>query len=175
MRTFAWSVGLGLLGATIAVASGCTVTVNNDDAGFPDFDTGAFPEPEASTPGPEAGTGVETGTPDSGTTTTPDGTVEAGCGTEVMTGASAACDTCLNTSCCTQLDTCATPDAMGVDDAGASACLQYAQCVLDWVNAGAGDMASGRTTCAASHTSTQQSQGNMLLDCIQSTCAAPCM
>jgi hypothetical protein len=185
MKRLAWSpaLAIAILGGIAANDSACTLVVGGDDGGNPfTDDSGSMQDTSMAA---DMGTQVDTGTPPD-TGSQPDvGTQPPDAGTQPDTGAaaeggtcavpadtgSAVCDQCIDAMCCTESITCATPDDAGVDDAGASACAQLAQCVVAWVAGGAGNVASGEAACNPSYTPSEQSASHTLLTCIHDKCS----
>ena len=113
-----------------------------------------------------------------------DGAYETGvdggtCAVSADTG-SPNCDQCIDSQCCTALVACGTPDAAGVDDAGASACEQLLGCTLDCLagnpDAGldAGSMGDCQALCNPSYTLSEQQNASALLQCQTTSCSAQC-
>jgi hypothetical protein len=180
MKIIGWctTFGLGLLGATSLVSTGCsstTTTDNTDDSGV------VTPE--------DAGDGATTVTDDSSTTVTPDGATEAAVTTDggtcsVSTDTSnPTCDTCLEAMCCTQLEGCFGSDP----DATATSCEMLVGCIQD---AEAGNDASAPMTPAdalalcnpdsgSSYTATDVTNATAFLSCLgdgnpSGACATSC-
>jgi hypothetical protein len=172
MKIIGWctTFGLGLVGVTSFVATGCTstTTVNGGDDGgvvtADDAGDGATITNDGATVTPDTGTGDDAG----------DGAA-ATCGAALDTG-SADCDTCVATSCCTALTTCVTPDDAGVDDAGSSACEQLLGCINDYnttTDAGT-DAGAGESACDPSYTADEQTSAEAVFTCIRTSCATQC-
>jgi hypothetical protein len=113
---------------------------------------------------------------DNGSETSVEGGV---CAIGADTG-SASCDQCLDSLCCTALVACGTLDAAGANDAGASACEQLLQCILDCVagNPDAGVSAGSQSSCEAicnpSYTPSEQQSASALLQCQMGNCTQQC-
>jgi hypothetical protein len=90
------------------------------------------------------------------------------------------CDQCFDSLCCAALVACATPDAAGVNDAGASACEQLLQCTLDCLagnpDAGvdAGTLSGCEAICNPIYTAPEQQSANALLQCQATNCTQQC-
>ncbi len=118
---------------------------------------------------------AETG-PDAATDAAADGGV---CAVSAATG-SAACDQCLNAQCCSALVSCDTADSAGRNDAGATACEQLAQCLLDCLagnpDAGVdgGTLSDCQTACNPSYSAGAQQSATALLQCQSMTCSTQC-
>ncbi|HLK38241.1 MAG TPA: hypothetical protein VKU41_15870 [Polyangiaceae bacterium] len=169
MKTYAWYLALGALGAgTIAASTACTVTTVNtpDDSGATVMinDGGSAESSTADGEGPDTGVILEAAT----------------CNTTVTSG-SAACDMCLQANCCQQVVACDTPDDAGVDDAGLSMCEKLIGCVSDCVsppagsNVDAGTTSSCFSTCGASYSTAEVNAANTLVSCTTASCASMCM
>jgi hypothetical protein len=179
MKIIGWctTLGLGWLGATSFLATGCsstTTTDNTDDSGV------------AATDASDAATTTDDG---STTTTTPDGATEAavtvdGGTCSVSTDTSnATCDTCLESMCCAQLEGCFGSDP----DAAATSCQMLVGCIQD---AEAGNDASAPMTPAdalalcnpdagSSYTATDVTNATAFLSCLgdgnpSGACATSC-
>ncbi len=181
MRINGWctTLGLGLLGATSFVATGCSSTTttdnNTDDSGVVATD---------------AGDGATTVTDDSSTTVTPDSateasaTVDAGTCSVSTDTSNATCDTCLESMCCAQLEGCFGTDA---DSATETTCQMLVGCIQD---AEAGNDAAAPMTPAdamalcnpdagSTYTATDVTNATAFLSCLgdgnpSGACATSC-
>jgi hypothetical protein len=184
MKRIAWISAMVGLAAVATGGSACTVTVGNlDDGGLGsggDSSTGedTSTEPDTATPDtatpPDAGGETETGSGDDGATSA-DALDIGTCATLIDT-MSPTCNTCVESMCCGEWVACTALDDAGADDAGASACVNLTQCVLDWIAGDdAGTVASGEQVCDPSHTPSEQALSHAFLGCLQGPCAASCM
>jgi hypothetical protein len=174
MNKLALPASLMIAGAIAATDSACTITVNNNDDG------GGAQGPNDL--GGSDATAADTGTQsdsaqdspaDAGMQADAAAATEAGtCSVGIDTGI-AACDQCIEAACCQQWVTCATPDGAGVDDAGASACVQLTQCVQDWVAADAGSLSSGEVSCGGAYSQSERDASHAFLVCKQG-CSTQC-
>jgi hypothetical protein len=179
MKIIGWctTLGLGLVGVTSFVATGCTstTTVTGDDGGVVTPD--------------DAGDAAITVTDDGATTVTPDGateasvTVDAGTCSVSTDTSNATCDTCLESMCCAQLEGCFGSDP----DAAATSCEMLVGCIQD---AEAGNDASAAMTPAdalalcnpdagSSYTATDVTNATAFLSCLgdgnaSGACATSC-
>jgi hypothetical protein len=181
MTKHALGATLGLVGLAACVI-GCTVTTSTtgDDGGNLVFfgDEAGSDARETSTP-PDTGTG----TPDTGTgadTSKPDvGVAETGpdagtCSASLVIG-SAACDLCMKAQCCGAMVACDMADDAGVDDGGASACVQLLKCTADLCNAmDGGSLRDCLSTCGASYTTSEQNSGTAVISCAETHCSSEC-
>jgi hypothetical protein len=87
----------------------------------------------------------------------------------------ATCNTCVAEYCDPAWCTCA-EDTANTDDAGHNGCERYAACVSECVASDAGlPTACAQTICAhAPYSTTEQQDGQELLDCAVLHCAADC-
>jgi hypothetical protein len=93
---------------------------------------------------------------------------------------SPSCDQCIDSLCCPALVACGSPDAAGVDDAGATACEQLIQCTLDCragnpdAGVDGGSLSDCETICNPSYTVSEQQNANALLQCQATSCTQQC-
>jgi hypothetical protein len=173
MNKLALSASLMIVGAIAAGDSACTITVNNDDGGGAQGtnDSGGL-DATADDTGMQSDTAKD-GPADAGTQGEAAAMTDAGtCPVGIDTGI-AACDQCIEAACCQQWVTCGTPDDAGVDDAGASACVQLTQCVQDWVAADAGTLSSGEASCGPAYSQSARDASHAFLACKQG-CSMQC-
>jgi len=196
MKKLAFSVVLLMVagaGASVG-AVGCSSSSSNGTS----EDSG----PGADVTAGDSGETTETSTTDSGTPPTDSGTpteaapacdvdaagsLQIGVDTDAGFVENTPCETCISTSCAQAQCVCLTDTNMvTVDDAGEPACGAYAGCVytafltnLATSDAGAAgeaaDLTAAQASCAGSFPSASITDGNGLIGCIASNCAASCV